>query len=127
MTTSHYNGNFEVIRYTLDINALGATTTSSTTFTLPAYFRVLEGFLDADAGTTNNSLDVGISGGDTDIFFDGVDNSGGAVVGSPLLATGKGYRSTSDQTIVVKNAGSAAIPSAETNVTITLIGQREYE
>ena len=123
----------KVLQFQVDINALAATTGRTTVdkdgnpIVLPQGFIVDGGFVLAADGVANNTLDIGIDSGDEDAFVDGLDIAAGPVR-TDILATGKGLANTARDglTVVVKNVGSAAIPSAETIVTLSFVGHYDF-
>lgn len=124
MTQTHYNGNFEVIRMTGDLDGVEASA-AITVGSLPANFRVLAGFVDCAQGTTNNEISVGYTGTAAGFLSD--DSIASAALSGVSFEAGLGYRNTSAIDVLVTNSGSAAIPSTATAVTVTFVGQREYE
>lgn len=120
------------LEFVADINGLASSgtltvDTAGDTMVLPQGFVVDSGWAHIAAGTTNNSVDIGVLGGDTDAFVDGANNSSAAVK-TNFLATGTGIANTAAAglTVVITNAGAAAIPSAATLVTVSLTGHYEY-
>ena len=123
----------KVLQFQVDINGLVATTgritvdTEGNAIVLPQGFIVNGGFVLAADGVANNTLDVGIDGGDEDAFVDGLDIATGPVR-TDILASGKGLANTSKDglAVVVKNVGTAAIPGTATLVTLSFVGHYDF-
>lgn len=94
---------------------------------LPESFVVVDGFASTStAGTTNNELTVG-DAGDPDRYVSDETFAAAALVGSAIDATGKGFKPTgANRTVVASNSGSAATPSSDITVTLTLVGYFDY-
>lgn len=91
-------------------------------------FVVVDGFVSTDVnGTTNNELTVG-DAGDPNRYLDDVTIAAATLSGSPVLGTGKGFKSDggANATVVATNTGSAATPSADITVSVTLYGYYDY-
>jgi len=131
MNTFH-NGYF--VKLTGDLNGLASSGTLDLG-TLPDKFVVTHGYLAADQGTSNNELDLGWTGDNVtnsqNAFVDGLDNSSGSAA-SYFQASSAGSKAQNDDdktgvTVQVTNAGTAAIPSSETNVTAVFHGFFDYD
>lgn len=116
----------ELVRMSATVNALGASGTVSLGV-LPAGTLIVDAWINCEALTTNNALDVG-DGNTADLFFDGVNPSAGAVTegGHDDLIKG-GYMLSEDTNVVLTNVGSAATPSSDKQVAVYFQTYRNYD
>lgn len=118
-----YN-DLQVIVLTGDLNGIEAAA-SITVGTLPKNFRVLDGHVNCDQGTTNNEISVGISGATTKFLND--DSIASAAIEGVKFEGGRNYKPASDTAILVTNSGSATMASAQIDVTVVFLGYFEHE
>jgi len=127
MATNRFS-DFVSYELTFTFNAVASNGTVDSDEKLPKGFTVLGGFGESEALTTNNTVDIGITGTDVDLFIDGMDPSAGAVVYDALATAGGayGYKLSADTTVTAKNVGSAATPSSDKTITLTVFGVMDF-
>lgn len=113
------------LKFEGDLNALGAAAALDLG-TPPDDFVVVDGFVDCAMGTTNNELSLG-DGTDADLYLADITFAAATIDGLDVLVTGRGTKFDGTKTLTATNTGSAAVPSAATALTVTLIGYMEHE